>query len=258
MKKCIRCDVVFYLNERARCLYCDTLLVATETDDPAQLRKGFYNEERLEGEHPFVRWLLKDRGMERHGRMQFMIGSYFRVRTLKFMYSFSRNELKVNKDFKRFLVQPLSMMSFLTIPWVIWNVLDSVMIRFFYNTHCDRCNWKFKKYVSGQKHDREECDYNLEYSSLIEDILNGRILQTAPRFKRQAYRKVTSGKRSAYHDLFHSKKKSDELMDVLCIWFSLLLLLIVGVISFFPVAVKGVFHLQSEDYLFIFFPRGLW
>ncbi len=255
MKKCTRCNVVFYLNERLRCLYCDTRLITTDTDDPAKLRKNVVQADRLEGEHPFVRWLLKDRGIERHGRMQFMIGSYFRVRTFKFMYNFSRNEMRMNKDFKRILIQPLSIMSFLTIPWVIWNFIDSMAIRFLYNAHCERCNWKYKKYVSGQKHQRDECEYCLEYSALMEDVLNGRIIQTEPRFKRQAYRKVTAGKKSAYRDLFALKSQVDSFLDVTSIWFSLLILLFLGVLLFFPVAIKMIFQMQSQDYLFIMFPN---
>ena len=86
MRRCPRCDVVFQLEDRTRCLYCDSLLVrggmekkpaGPETPRPgtAEFYVGrFFLAKTL------VLKLLKERGADDHGRMQFLVGSFFKTR----------------------------------------------------------------------------------------------------------------------------------------------------------------------------------
>lgn len=233
MKKCSRCQVLFHDDERLRCLYCDTTLWRVDEEEEAEsggdiLTPGF------QSSTPLIEQILKSRGLAELGRMQLVVGNYFRMRTFQFMYNFCRNEYKRGQAYSRLLVQPLNITSFLTIPWVLWDILDTMIFRFTYNGFCEKCQSKYRKVTQGQDHDPDDCTYCREYFTLVEDILTGRITKTEPQYKQLGLQKVKMGKRSAYHDLCVKRTHFVGLMDILCIWTSIFVLISLVIWLLFP------------------------
>ena len=237
MKKCLRCKMVFNHEERARCLYCDSILMSVDQDEAQELLQ-----EKTAGGIATSQ-LAKDRDMSRHENMRYLVGSYFRVRTFHFLYCFSRNEFKMGKEYKRFWVQPFDITSILALPWVAVNVVDSLFFRGIHNGYCADCNWK---YLGGHlRHDPVECEYNQEYTSLVKEVFNGHIAQTEDTFQQQALEKIHQGKRSAYFDLCSRKSKYEGVLDVACIWFSCGILVYLLVLILLPLGLKIIYALSS-------------
>ncbi|MCB9756825.1 MAG: hypothetical protein H6753_00195 [Candidatus Omnitrophica bacterium] len=240
MKKCNRCKIVFHNNERQRCLYCDTNLLLVERDDTLGFRDDKDFDPNLVGsdikrEVSVLKKVLLDWEMSEYLRSQYVIGTYFKVRTFKFLYLFSRNHYKMGRDYKRLLVQPLNLTSFLMIPWVVIDVIDSLYIRMSYNAYCTKCGWKFRQVHATQYHNAAECEYNLEYSRIVNEILSGNVNKTEGLIKESAYRKVKAGKRSAYKDLCSRRSEMGWIFDVLCVWLSILILMVLVIATMFPV-----------------------
>jgi len=237
MKKCPRCQLVYHMDERARCLYCDTLLITTDRQEegkkpPAYLMTGFSIAQGI------VRKIFIGLASEDHARTQFLIGNYFKIRTFSFMYTFSRNEYKMGRTYKRALIQPLSVYSFFLLPWVVYNILDTILFRLTHNAYCEKCQCKFIRYAGQKEHNPDECEYNREYTEVVNDIVSGRITETESNLKWLAGKKIHAGKKSAYRDLCVGEKGWQPVLDVMCIWFSICLLVITLVIGLLPKAVK--------------------
>jgi len=233
MKKCPQCNIVFNADERSRCLYCNALLLMVEQGTAAE-HEDSLTHEGFAQDDSIILQVIKDRQEVAHDRKFYIVGSYFCTRTLHFMYCFSRNEMKMGRKFRRWLVQPLNMGSFLIIPWVVWNLIDSLFIRLFYSAYCEKCGWKYKKLVSKGGHDPDECEYNQEYAQIIRDIMIGKILQTEDKFKQAAAEKIHAGKRSAYNELCTSKNFFSGVLDITTVWFSIALILLTVVLVVFP------------------------
>ena len=216
--------------------------MTTSRDDTV----AFEDNSGLEGfasETPVFTEMLKEKGRDAQGRVLFLLGSYFRARTFHFMYSFCRHQYLRGKTYPRLLIQPFNATSFLMIPWVIFNIFDSISIRLTYNGFCEKCQMKFRKYTANQEHDRKECLYNLEHSSLIDDIISGKILQTEDQHMQQSQTVIAAGRKSAYYDLCFGKDFFSSMLDITCIWFSVGLIILILVWLFFPVLFVGVHKL---------------
>lgn len=226
MKKCMKCNLLFELEERTRCLYCNTLLTQLDPEETNEydLLEEALGEKAMEAKRDIIAQMIKDRRVKSHNRMQYIIGSYFRTRTFHFMYCFSRNEFKMGKGFSRFMVQPFNTSHFFIIPWVFIDIFDSLWLRLTLQSYCKKCGWKFSA-LTGPEHDPKKCDYCREYSLIIDDILTGRVTQTERVFKKQSLEKLSLNQRSAYHDLCSQKKLLSSILDVLCVWFSISLML---------------------------------
>ncbi len=251
MKKCTRCKIVFHSDDRERCLYCDTNLMTVEKDDTLGFRDDKDFDPNLVGGDiqrgvGVLKEILNEWEMGEYLRAQYVIGTYFKVRTFKFLYSFSRNHFKMGRDYKRVLVQPLNLTSFLMIPWVIIDVVDSLLIRLSYNAYCAKCGWKFHQVHATQLHDAKECEYNQEYSRIVSEILSGNVNKTEGQIKENAYKKIRTGQRSAYRDLCSRRNGTGWFFDVLCIWFSILSLLVLAVILSMPFFMKFGNFMTSE------------
>jgi len=212
------------MDERSRCLYCETLLMTVNREEAASM-SDHGGIGRFQVANNIIKRILKDWQVEDHGRMQYLISSYFRARTLQFMYAFSRNDFKRGKGIKRALIQPLTMYSFLTIPWVIFNFIDTMFFKMIYNGYCEKCGWKYVQRMGNEGHSPTECEYSQEYAAIIDSILSGKIARNEAGFKRLAVEKIASGKRSAYNDLCAEKDVLASILDVMCIWFSVVLIL---------------------------------
>lgn len=234
MRKCPRCKIVFYLEERTHCLYCETILLTVDKDDtpPINNTQGVGG---IKVEQTVLSKVLRDSQIEAYGRMQYMMGSYFRSRTLHFMYQFSRSHFRMSRGFPRFLVQPLNATSFLTLPWVFYNILDSIYFRLAYSSgYCLKCGWKYKQVSRKQLHDPVECEYCQEYTNIFKEVSSGNIAKTEREFKRVAAIKLASGKRSAYNDLCTSKSPLSAFVDVMGIWFTICIYIILIVVLVMP------------------------
>jgi len=274
MQKCMKCDIVFHLKGRTRCLYCDSLLVQVDEDDgqkvdAAAIEELFEKrvhddrvaskrisdtdlteeEKKLKTKDLIIEQMVRDREHSGLGRMQYVISSYFRSRTLGFVYNFYRREFKLGKKFKRFLIQPLNMASFLMIPWIFINFLDSLLIRVTHNGYCKKCDCKFVKKTKNDVHDFDECEYNKEFSSILVDIFTGKITQVEITIQQNAFKKRIKGKRSAYYDLCSTKGKWSSFLDILSIWISIALLLHIVINIIFPFIMKIGFGMDFKLYL---------
>ncbi len=252
MKKCTRCKIVFHDDDRARCLYCETPLRTVDVDDSVDLHENKDFDPNLadlglKREKPVLKEILKDWQLNEYLRVQYMVGTYFKVRTLKFMYSFSRNHFRMGKTYKRILVQPLNLTSFLIIPWAVYDILDTVFIRLTYNAFCLKCGWKFRQIHATQEHDATECEYNQEYSRVVNDIVTGNIAKSEGRIKQEAYTKIQAGKQSAYRDLCLRRRSTGGwFFDVLCVWISVCLIVSLIVVVVFPFFLSFSHFLNSD------------
>lgn len=224
MKRCARCDIVFDSDDRKQCLYCNDLLASVDPQRVEEfaadaVHSGFAADDKV------IRQVIQDRKAVAYDRKYHVVGSYFCSRTFSFMYGFSRNEMRMGRDYRRILVQPLTTMSFLMLPWVVINLMDSLFFRLFYNGYCEQCGWKYTKSLIRLGHDPKECAYNEEYSAIIRDILSGKIGKTENRFRESSERKVAAGERSAFVDLCKNRSRFLWFLDVLCVWFSIAVLL---------------------------------
>jgi len=266
MQKCIRCDIVFHLKERTRCLYCDSLLMGVDEETTAKSsaatveedfdkkihadrvsvdriqEEGLTDEEqRLRKKDLIIEQMVRDRDHSGLGRMQYVMSSYFRSRTLGFVYNFYRREFNLGRKFKRFLIQPLDVGAFLRLPWVVINFIDSILIRMTHNGYCKKCDCKYVIKTRDAEHDQDECEYNREFASLLVDIFTGKITHEEIAIQQDAFKKRIKGKRSAYYDLCSTKSKFSNVLDIVSIWISIILLLHVVINVIFPILAKQFF-----------------
>jgi hypothetical protein len=191
-----------------------------------------------------IQQVVNEHGVEAHTRLQFIISSYFRTRTIHFMYAFSRNNFKMGPAFKRELIQPFHLMSFLMLPWLVLDIFDSFLCRLIYTKYCPKCGWKFYKLTSDGDHDHMECEYNREYKEVINSILDGSIMRKEDEFRRLGMMRRSAGRRSAYWELCHGKQFFSSVFDIICIWFSICLWLILLIAICFPSVIAGVYMLE--------------
>ncbi len=240
MRKCPRCKVVYYIEDRMRCLYCESGLVTIHSDTSVDLSndKGFDPQmiKGLKTELAILKEVLQEWQMLGHLRLQYMIGTYFKLRTSTFFYSFSRQNFKMGNQFKRLFVQPIHLNSFFMIPWVVINVFDSIIMRFTYTGYCQKCGWKYKKVAANQEHDPAECAYNQDYTKVVNAILSGKITKTEVKVQQEALKVIKEGKRSAYQYLCSQRNTRDKLIDIFCVWLSVCMMIALMVFVLLPLA----------------------
>lgn len=204
MKKCVRCQIIFHNDHRLYCLYCDSSLQAASTDEIFQLGAGTKAIEKV----------MKSKELMTPERLQHLAGSYFKTKSISFFYGFCRNQLKMGRDFKRFLVQPIDFSFVIKIPWVFVDLADSVAFRLMYTGYCDKCQWKYKRFTERDVHSEDDCLYNREYTTILNDILNGEIVRNEAQFEQSSQERIQQGKRSAYRDLCSRKKDFETFTDI--------------------------------------------
>ncbi len=244
MKKCPRCSIVFYVDDRQRCLYCDTLLMNTDEDTTDLQKKvgiGF-----LGAETSIIKQVVEDRNIEADTRLQFIIASYFRMRTFHFMYKYARMDFLKGKVFRRQMIQKVDWTTLLVVPWFFVNLIDSILCRFIYGKFCPKCGYKFdqvdRKFPG--EHDHIECEYNREYSTVIDSILSGDIIKREQEFRRLGVMKRVAKRRSAYWDLCSRKDFFSAVLDVACIWFSVSLWMLLVIRATFPPLIEFIYKLE--------------
>ena len=210
MKKCLNCQLVFYSDSRLHCLCCDSPLEEATIEEIALSRVEAPSEKKaFKAEEPMD-----------FGRIQYIASSYFKTKSFLFLYFLARQELKIGKRFKRPLIYPIDFTFLVRIPWLIIDLIDSSIFHLTYKGFCEECQWKYKSITQRGLHNYLECDYNKEYSAILNAIVSGEIANNEVRFKEEALEKVGQGKRSAYHDLCLRKKGIETFVDVLAILIS--------------------------------------
>ena len=233
MKKCIKCKITFHFDDRVRCLYCNALLMQAERDDTLDV-EDILAKDGFDSEKFILKQIIRDRKLNAYGRKEFIVGSYFRTRKFHFLYFFSRHEFMIGRKFKRLLVQPLDMSWFLKLPWIAVDLVDTLFIRLFYNSYCEKCNWKFPGFGS-KHHDKVSCEYSKEYSFVIEDILSGKIVKNEKEYADNAKIKIAAKKKSAYHDLCKEQYAFSGVIDFFCVWISVCIFIFIIVKFISPV-----------------------
>ena len=239
MRKCVRCNIIFHSEDRGRCLYCNTMLVLTE--------KGILLDEKPFDVFRGVADFLKSAGRGELDRKQYIVGSYFRSRSFSFTYAFCRNELKMGKAYPRFLIRSLDFSALLSLPWLLVNVIDSILFRSIYVGFCEKCQHKYQPQGDIIGHEKNSCDYCLEYSVIVKDIMTGQIAKTEDQHKRRAQEDLARGQRSAYRDLCSQEKGWDVVFDVLSIWLTICLAVFLLARLLVPSLIKGFDQLQKES-----------
>ena len=82
---------------------------------------------------------------------------------------------------------------------------------------------------------------------MVNDIVTGNIAKSEGRIKQEAYKKIQDGKRSAYRDLCLRRRSTGGwFFDVLCVWFSICIIISVIIIIILPFCL-GFGHFLSSD-----------
>jgi len=175
--------------------------------------------------------------------IQYHIRSYLGNRSLFLDYDIQLNRMKHGPRRKRFLICKIDMTAAFNIPWFFFNIISSNLFHAAYTHYCPRCN---TKYISG-RHTIEDCDYNIEYFNILEDILNGNILVHKPIYQHYAAEKCQKGQRSAYQNLFCRTAKIEAFFDMFSITLSVLFWLFIAVYISWPFAKVTAEKLQNLD-----------
>jgi len=214
MKKCPRCETVFS-DQHLVCMYCEcqlfdeAALTAINHDEQEYFKEKVFNFD-LEKMTPYMK--------------EFVVANYFLRRSFFFSYQFCRQEMKMGKTFRRFLIQPFNASFLIRWPWLIVNFFDSFYFQLVYGGYCPKCNCKFKKFFeSNVEHDMNECAYNQEFAAVVVEIFSGYIFSKEKDFKQRALEKTKIGLKSAYTDLKSRNKEIETLVDILTIGLSLCL-----------------------------------
>lgn len=239
MKKCVPCNLVYQYLKRSRCLYCNAVLV--ETQDIKE--KNFGEFQGI----PVITQIVRDRTFVLDVNRQFILGSYLKHRTSRFLYFISRNEYLMGESFRRPFVQPFNVGSFLNIPWVFINVMDTALIRVNYNGYCESCGWKYKKFFKNVPHDARECEYRREYTQVIKDILTCKITITEKDLLDNSLKKLREGKPSAYNDLCFQRTFFPVALDLLSILVSIFFIIYVLVRISLPPLSKAASKAGTEE-----------
>lgn len=214
MKKCPRCETAFS-DEHLVCMYCECQLFdAAMLDAVSQKEEEYFKEKVFSVDLEKMTAYMKE----------FVVANYFLRRSFFFSYQFCRQEMKMGKAFRRFLIQPLHISFLIRLPWLIVNLFDSLYFQLVYGGYCPKCNCKFKKlFESNVEHDKNECIYNREFAAIIVEIFSGYIFSKEKEFKQRAAEKLKLGFKSAYHDLSSPNKTAEAVFDVFTIGLSLTL-----------------------------------
>ena len=235
----MRCNFIFHSEEQNRCLYCDSVLMSVG-ENPGSLMMDTQPFDVFLSDADF----LKSAGRGELDRKHYIIGSYFRSWSFSSMYFLCRNDFKMGKDYARFFIKPMDFPVLLSLPWVLLNVVDSIVFRFFNLGFCEKCQRKYRLRRGIVGHDKEECEYNRDYTTIVYDIINGRITMTEDEHKKISREKVALGRHSAYQDLCAQKNSYSTFWDIMTILATICLLIYLAVRLMFPLLSQFFQHLE--------------
>lgn len=148
---------------------------------------------------------------------QYHIRSYLKDHSLFLDFDLYKNRLKHGRLLGNFFIAPVNFTVLFNIPWFLFNVLSSNLFHMYYTEYCQRCD---SKYIKGH-HTKEECDYNIEYFSMLNDILKGNIVDRKEIYEQYSKEKRQKGLKSAYRDLFCRRVRWEAFWDIISIGLSI-------------------------------------
>lgn len=206
MRKCPRCNLTFHSKLRFTCLYCDAQLIAADINDFFRGQSSGVLEAKA------AKFIDRD---DIQG-MQYILGNYFKIRSFAFNYSFCRHQIRFGQKFGRFFIEPIRLLSFVKLPWLLINIIDSFYIHTFYQNYCPQCRWKYKLLAGEAVHSEAECNYNKNYSAILKFILNGEIVKEEVKFQDMS----TIGP-NPYQQLCSRKQGVEWFLDICAILISM-------------------------------------
>ena len=147
----------------------------------------------------------------------YLVSRYLGGHSFFLQYDICKNRLKQGRRAVRFFIQPVNAAALFNIPWLLCNIVYSNLFHLEHTAFCERCQCK----SIPDHHASEECDYNIEYASIFNDILGGQIVRTKTVYEANAHEKRRLSKKSAYFDLFEKRVNGAIFWDILSIGFSL-------------------------------------
>ena len=148
---------------------------------------------------------------------QYHIRSYLKDRSLFLEFDLYKNRLKHGNQLKRFFIAPINVTAVINLPWFFFNIVASNLFQMQHTKFCRRCN---SKYIPGQ-HSTDDCDYNIEYFHILDDILSGEIVNHKAIYHAHFQEMKKKGSRSAYGDLFDRPVRWEGFLDLLSIGLSI-------------------------------------
>ena len=230
---CPQCKI-FYQDQLQPCQRCQTPVEEVSLIDALK-----HTDKR------FLRDYIKGKNAQQlpDEYKQYHIRSYLGNRSLFLDYDIQKNRMKHGPRLKRFLICKIDAMATFNLPWLFFNIISSNLFHITYTKYCPRCN---TKYAPG-KHTTEECDYNIEYFNILEDILNGTIVLHRPIYRYYARKKIEQGWKCAYNDLFSRRPRTEAFWDIVSITLSILFWLFIAVYISWPFAKVLTYQLQHLD-----------
>jgi len=233
MKVCPKCDNLFQEQTMA-CSRCQVHLIeislpeAIKRSNVRSFQKAIIGGDTKE---------LSDEHIQYH------IRSFLGNRTLFLDFDIQKNRIKHGRKLKRFLIAPFNMTCVFNIPWLLFNIMSSNLFHLTHLGYCSRCNCK---HIPG-RHSQDQCDYNIEYFNILEDILNGQIVQRRSFYQTYALEQAYKKKPSAYTDLFCRKVRWEAFWDIVSITLSVLLWVFIVVFVAYPMAMMLTQKLMYID-----------
>ena len=218
MKICPKCRI-FYQEQIMSCEACHASLEEVSLKDALSLTQKKSLHDNIQG---------KEQKTLSDAYTQYHIRSFLKDRSLFLDFDLYKNRMKHGRHLKKFFIAPVRPSALLNIPWFIFNVISSNLFHMEYTEYCPRCETKYMK----GRHTQADCDYNIEYFSILNDILTGKIIQRRIIYEEYARQRRAKGLRSAYRDLFHRKIRTELFWDFLSVassvWFWIYLIVFVA------------------------------
>ncbi len=233
MKACRNCHL-FYREQTVTCPHCQGEIEEVDLKTALKLTRQASLKNTIRG---------KPKAELPDAYQQYHIRSYLKDRSLFLDFDLLKNRLKHGRRLKRFFIAPVNITSVLNLPWFLFNVISTNLFHMNYTRFCSRCQSK----INPQQHDLAECNYNIEYFNILDDILSGRIVDTKIVYQHYAAEKRTEGIQSAYDDLFRRKVRWEIFCDVLSVGFSVFLWIYFAVYVSYPMCKVLAQKIQQFD-----------
>ncbi len=233
MKICPQCRI-FYQEQIMICQQCQGPLNEVSLRDALSVTQEKSLQDQIGGQHQRE---LPD------AYKQYHIRSFLKDRSLFLDFDLYKNRLKHGRRLKRFFIAPMRASALLNIPWAVFNVISSNLFHLEYTEYCPRCE---TKYIPN-RHTEEECDYNIEYFGILDDILNGQIVYRRAIYEEYSRIRQGKGLRSAYRDLFCRRITWEFLWDLLSVGSSVVFWLYLIVFVALPWAQAYIREIQTAN-----------
>jgi len=212
MKKCPRCKVIFMDNWEFNCLYCDGSLMSVHDAD-------FIPEHQFATGLPEGKELIFHEALTRD-RKDYLMGVFFHGSATLSSFRFNLHDFESGQKMKRFLISPIEVDAVIKLPWLLVNIVYSVLYYFLPKGFCPQCGCKYISFHGEKKHDPEACSYNQEYHLIEQEVFSGKVFIDLDTVRQVSDRKVKAGEQSALYDLLHRNLGFEKALDVAAILFS--------------------------------------